>query len=34
MSKVKIQGLKAYITNAFDFCVGNRIEYKKEENEK
>lgn len=27
MSKVKIQGLKAYITNAFDLRVGNKIEY-------
>lgn len=27
MSKAKIQGLKAYITNAFDLRVGNRIKY-------
>lgn len=27
MSKVKIQSLKAHITNAFDLHVGERIKY-------
>lgn len=27
MSKVKSYGLKAYVSNAFDLCVGKRIKY-------
>ena len=27
MSKVKSYGLKAYVSNAFELCVGKRIKY-------